>query len=187
MRRISTRSWVLIALVASVIATISVLLSLREEPSVRTIRGVGAQDPTPGQEVPVSEVDPLGEAIGAPGLPSGGRYSASDVSRSWKDEYGAFGFQFTDGVMIVYQGDDRASGQAARDIKAMVASDLEAFGNTQFSTVDIRGIVALAHESGADGPASLQWLEGAAWVQIIGADPSLKELMALAASMAAPA
>ena len=180
--------WKLLA-VAAILAVTSVTLTLalREDDSSdapTTRRQAIEVDPTPGQTASTDQVNVLISKNAGPALPEDGPYAVKSVERAWTDGYGAFGVTYPSGLGITYQPDSRSQAEAEKAIKGQVDSDTEQFGSSQFFVVDLRDTVALAHEAAADGPASLSWLEGNVWVQVIGyGGESLADLDSLAKSM----
>jgi hypothetical protein len=141
-------------------------------------RGVTLAHP-PGQEISQTLLTTLIQQRGGPQLPPG-----VSVSRAWQEATVSFGAQLGDGSSVTYSPDTRSPQQAASDFEAMIQADETEFGSSQFSTVSLRGTTALSHEQGADGPASLSWIEGQVLIQIIGyPGESLADLIPFAQQM----
>ena len=149
-------------------------------------RSVGVLNLTPGERAPIGQVETLIQRNGGPLLPRAGNYTTGSVERAWVDDYGAFGLQFRSGLWIIMQEDPRTREEAEAAIRGQIEADTETLGSSQFSVEEIRGTLALAHETGDDGPSSLSWLEGRLWIQVIGlGGESLSEVRELASALPA--
>jgi hypothetical protein len=162
---------VLLSFVA-VVATVSVTMALvsrsNDDANGRRAAIVPAPNPSPGDEVTVEQVEKMISDAGGPLLPREGEFSTASASRAWVDDFGAFGFQFPSGLIVIMQADTRTQTEAEQSIRGQIEADTAEFGASPFFADEIRDTIALAHEAGTDGPASLQWLEGTLWVEVIG-------------------
>ena len=147
------------------------------------VRRAVESNPGPGTKISLERVGELIESMSGPLLPEEGGFTADSSKRAWMDEFGAFGYKFPSGLILIYQQDGRTQEEAEEAITGQVDADAEN-GIFQFKTEELRDTVMLEHVASSEGPASLQWHEGKVWIEVIGdGGESLDKLRVLVLSM----